>query len=587
MHCLSINSVNALNIMNPIPEIDNLEWGNPILRDTRSGPHRMKSAKPNDIFWEFYRANKGSLNEVGIVVFRNGGDWMVNWWERGGEFVRPVIRAITAGPHDALPLVPLVNETGFKPWQPKQVQIIIASMKEYGASLNADGTGVGKTFETLGATREFDRRLCVICPKTIIPDWQRAAHLMGVRLAGVYGWEWMKTGKTMFGHWEMIPKPTKKQPDRMVRGDFKWVLPDDVDLVFDEVHRAAGMDTQNAHIVIRAKKQGYRIYALSATIADDPTKMNAIGQVLGLHTGGRSFYNWMAAHGVAQELIPIPGGRKITVWKFRGSADHLKAIHHDIFPRKGCRIRAEQIADFPETQIIAQAYEMEESSEIAREYDRMRAEIDRIKSSREENKQACILTEILRARQKVEYLKIPLIVSLTRDYMEEGNSVILAVNFLETLEELTKQLKITSIIAGVSSGKRIIDGYSENRRRDAIDDFQANKTHILAGILAAMREGISLHDIHGGHPRVNLISPPQSSFILKQVLGRPHRAGGMSPSIQRILFAGDTIEEQVCEGLATKLDRLDLLMDGDLNEGIFPAGYSEMRPNEEDDGPPP
>lgn len=570
--------------MIPIPEIDNLNWSDPILRDTRNGPHRMKKATPNDQFWAFYRENKLLLAEAGITIFKGGGEWTVNWWAREDEFVRPVLTPIGESEDNSpLPVVPLVNETLLKSWQIGQVQIIVAAMKEYQSSLNADGTGVGKTFETLGAARESGRRLLVICPKSIVPDWQRAAHYMGVRLAGVYGWEWVKTGKTMFAHWEMIPKPTKKEPNKKVRGDFVWVLPDDVDLVFDEVHRASGMGTQNAHIVTRAQIQGYRIYMLSATIADNPTKMNAIGRVLGLHGGGRDFYNWMARHGVVRELIPV-SGRKIEVWKFRGSARHLQAIHKAIFPKKGCRLRADEIADFPETQIIAKAYEMEEAGDISKEYERMREEIDRILASRDlENKQACILTEILRARQKVEYLKIPLIVSLTRDYIEEGNSVILAMNFLETLEELARQLKITSIIAGVTSGKRIISGYSENKRRDAIDDFQANKTNITAGILAAMREGISLHDIHGGHPRVSLISPPQSSFILKQVLGRPHRAGGKSPSIQRILFAADTIEEQVCEGLATKLDQLDILMDGDLQEGIFPAGYSEMRPQAEED----
>jgi hypothetical protein len=562
--------------------IDNLQWGEPFTRDTKKGPKVLKVAPPNEAFWDLYRVFKDKLQAAGITLFRNGGDWSVNWWQRNGVFVRPEIGNVEIGVKDkTLELLPLVNETNLKPWQPKQVQIICASMKRYGVSLNADGTGVGKTFETLAAIRETGRRAVVICPKTIVPDWQRAAHKMGVKLAGVHGWEWVKTGKTFFGHWDIVKCPTKKNPNKTKRGDFIWVLPDDVDLVFDEVHRASGMDTQNAHLLIRAKKQKYRIYALSATIADDPTKMNAIGQMLDLHEGGKGFYNWMCQHGVRREEIRV-GGRVITLWKFRGNADHLKTIHHDIFPMKGCRIRANEIADFPETQIVAKAYEMEEAGAIRREYDRMKAEIERIMASKDtENKQACILVEILRARQRVEYLKIPLMVSLTRDYIEEGNSVILAVNFLETLGELVKQLEITSIICGISSGKKIIPGYTENRRQNAIDDFQSDSSRIVGGILAAMREGISLHDMNGDHPRVNLISPPQSSFQLKQVLGRPQRAGGKSPSIQRILFAADTIEEQVCESLATKLDKLDLIMDGDLQDGIFPPGYSDMRPDED------
>ena len=48
--------------------------------------------------------------------------------------------------------------------------------------------------------------------------------------------------------------------------------------------------------------------------------------------------------------------------------------------------------------------------------------------------------------------------------------------------------------------------------------------------------GVSLHDLHGGHPRMSIISPTWSGQDLKQVLGRIHRAGSKTPAIQKIVF---------------------------------------------------
>ena len=555
-----------------IPEIENLQWGENKMVETRNGPCIVRSAPPSAQFWNLWNEHKDALQAAGLSISKYGGEWTVNHWQRGEEFLYPALPEISSDVEEPLELLPLVNESNLKPWQPFAVQVCCAAMKRYQVCLNADGTGVGKTFETLGVARERNRRLLVICPKGITVDWVRAAHLMGVEIF-TFGWEWMKTGKTPFGYWEMKGKKKVK---------FKWTVPDDMDIVFDEAQRSASISTQNAELVISAKNQEYPMILLSATIANDPTKMRATGYALGLHRDGREFYDWMIKHGVKQQEF-MAGGRTIKVYKFMGSARHLQAIHKSIFPAKGCRRTAESLgAQFPATQVFAKAYDMEEEIAIREEYELMHERVNMLMMDKtKDDKQACILVEILRARQRVELLKVPLFVSLTKDYIEEGNSVFIAVNFVETLSELASQLKITSIISGLSSGKKIIPNYNEFARRNAMDDFQSNKVNIIAGIIAACREGISLHDLHGGHPRVGLFMPTPSAFHLKQLVGRLHRAGGMSPSFQNIVFAANTVEEDVARNLATKLDSMSLIIDGDLQKGIFPAGYSDMRPMED------
>lgn len=555
--------------MSTIPELSELAWSDVKCVNTRRGPAIVKSAPPTEQFWNLWRQHKEALKLAGFSVGKFGPDFSVSWWAQGEEFIMPEINDTPEAPVFTMPeLPPLQNSTGLLSYQPSLVSNIVYAM-QHGNSLNGCGTGIGKTFITLAAARELNLKLLIVCPKTITDDWKEAATKMGVELVGVYGWEWIKTGKTPFLHWNTrrVKKQVGKdwvlvdQKDRMI-----WNIQDGVAVVFDECHRAANDGTQNSKMVQLAVECNVPIFALSATIADNPTKMRAIGYALRLHQNGKDYFDWMKAHGVTQGRFG---------YQFQGGARHLLAIHKSIFPKKGIRVRAEQLGDaFPKTQILAKAYNMDESEEISEVYADMMARCAELEVAEMDasSRMANILVEILRARQRVELLKVPLMVQLSKDYMEEGNSIVLAVNFRETLQELIKRLSIESVVMG---------GQKPEHRRDMIAKFQANETNVLAGIIKACREGLNLHDIHGGHPRVSLIQPTPSAFDLRQVLGRVWRAGGKTPSIQRILFAKDTVEEDICRSLATKLDSLDLLMDGDLQRGVFPTTYSTMRPQTE------
>lgn len=552
---------------NTIDEIENLDWSEPKLIKTRGGEKMVKSAEPNEGFWNLWRDYKEEMRTAGFSIGKWGGQWRVDWWQNEGQFKTLVLPDGEEPTEEWGPLPVLKDESNLLKYQVDVVRSLTLSMQKFKASLNGCGTGLGKTFMTLGVIRERGRKALIICPKNIVDDWKDAAKIVGVDLVGVYGWEWMKTGKTDFLRWTFRRVKRKVGNDYIlkdVKDQMEWTIPPDVDVVFDEVHRAAYPDTQNSKMVQQAKDYGLNIYGLSATIADTPVKMKAVGYILGLHKNGQDFVRWMSEHGVRMTRFGP---------EFSGTARHLRKLHHSIFPSRGVRLRAEQLgSEFPDTQILAKAYTIDESKEINSVYHEMMnrcAELEEQHAS-----SACILVEVLRARQRVELLKVPLMVDLARDYMEEGNSIFLSVNFRDTMKELIARLGVQSVIMG---------GQKYETRKDMIEKFQSNEVNIIAGIIKACREGISLQDLHGGHPRVSLIMPTPSSFDLKQVLGRVHRAKGKTPSIQRILFAKDTIEEDVCRGLATKLDQLEVIMDGDLQKGIFPASYSSMRPQKPDE----
>jgi superfamily II DNA or RNA helicase len=129
------------------------------------------------------------------------------------------------------------------------------------------------------------------------------------------------------------------------------------------------------------------------------------------------------------------------------------------------------------------------------------------------------------------------------------------VNFNDSIDTLKESFgnEVIALIRG--------DQTDEDRERN-IAAFQADKARILIANLKAGGVGVSLHDLHGKFPRTALICPGWSAVDLKQALGRVWRSGGKTPSIQRILFAAGTVEEQVAAKLDIKLRNLSLLNDG-------------------------
>jgi len=213
---------------------------------------------------------------------------------------------------------------------------------------------------------------------------------------------------------------------------------------------------------------------------------------------------------------------------------------------------------FPETLIHARAFDMDSAREIANEYEELCNRIEELRM--QENFSANVLAEQTRARQRIEMLKAPAVASLCRDLVEEGNSVFIAVNYTETREWLMNELETDCAIYG---------GQNELERRGAIDSFQNDKARIIIGITQACREGLNLHDTKGKYPRISLIMPTPSAYDLKQVLGRVHRAGGQSKSVQYIIYAAQVpIEEDTCNSLDGKLKRMDLLADGMIDPSI-------------------
>lgn len=426
----------------------------------------------------------------------------------------------------------------------------------YGFTLTGDGRyllddftvthNTGKTYSAVAVARELGMRIAVVCPKAVITPWNKIIKKhFGMTPEFVLNYESVKSGKYKnIGKWVKVSKISTRER-------FEWTVHKNTLIIFDESHRLKGLNTQNSEIAIAAKQQGYRILCCSATNAINPLELKAVGFILGLYKRGK----WTAY------LRENDCDQGRFGWQFNGDRTVLAKLHGDLFLERGIRLKREDIPGFPECELIAEAYNIDESSEstIKNLYKEMDRELEllRIKSKNTAEYKINAMVVQMRCLQKAELLKVPLFVDIVEEAIEDGMSVAVFVNFTDTLHALAKRLNTNCLVWG---------GNKNQEERDKnIEAFQSDRSRVILLNSAAGGAGVSLHDINGTFPRMSVISPSNSVVTFKQVLGRIHRDGSKSKAVQKIVYVANTEEEDVCDRLQSKLHNLDAINDGDLS----------------------
>jgi superfamily II DNA or RNA helicase len=427
----------------------------------------------------------------------------------------------------------------------------------YGFSLDGDGRfllgdftvthNTGKTYTATAVARELDMDIMIVCPKAVKESWKRVIKnhfkLWG-KCVGIINYEALRTGKSD----NMFASYVKRRDTH--RKEFVWKVPKNTLIVWDEAQKLKNAKTKNSEMCMAALKQGYKMLFCSATMATNPLELRTVGQCIQLFKNNKQYYEWAYAHGVTRGRFGL---------EFRGNVDALKKLSNDIFVNRGVRLNRDSIPNFPESQIIAECYEMdkEDQDKINSAYEEMQLELLKIEKLLKKDKKSTELTAILRSRQKIEMIKVPLFVEMVEEALENNMSVVVFCNFSETIEALSQRLNTKCIVNGEAK-------YAKTRQQ-SIDDFQADKQRVILINLAAGGAGLSLHDVTGKYPRLALISPSYSAVNMRQATGRVWRDSAKSKSIQKIVFVSGTVEEKVCNSVNQKLANLDLLNDGDMN----------------------
>jgi superfamily II DNA or RNA helicase len=347
------------------------------------------------------------------------------------------------------------------------------------------------------------------------------------------------------------PLKLKKEPESVKyikkrKHEYKFYLPKDTLVIFDEAHRCKNWSSQTSSLLIAISKCDCKIMMLSATLTDKIDCFKPFGIVLDFYKVLEGYRPWIKS----KEII-----NKIKYKDWEEEKKRLDIVHNAVFPQYGSRMKIKELGNlFPSNTITANSYFLDDHLKVEELYKEINKEIEDIHNLEKKSK---ALGVIIRNRMRIEMLKVTLFMELTNEALESGYSVVIFVNYIGTLEYLCYHMKCDCIIKG---GQELED------RDNMIKDFQANKKKLIIVMQQAGGVGISLHDIHGAHPRMSIISPSWSGQEMRQTLGRIHRAGSKTPAIQKIVYVAQTYEEQLCNIIKTKLRNIDALNDGDLSE---------------------
>lgn len=474
----------------------------------------------------------------------------------------------------------LTNEiiSKLRPWQPEPVRHLVGLLQSGQNCVDASDCGVGKTFSACAVMSALGLSSVAVVPKIAVSQWQDAAEHFEDTIS-VVGYEKLRTGRSPFGTWENMPQGDE---DRdyfqcqccQLRVDFdnfqpcychplgihcvvnkrkpwdygKFSFHPKVEFViFDEIQRCTALNSLNADILIAAKRQNLRVLGLSATLASSPLQFRALGYMLGLFGAPQGFVPWARRYGVRYDLNFHGLHWAVGAEKQLGV---MRDIRSSIIPSRGVRVSTADIPGFPEVDIQAELYDLDDDARKE-----MAAALNSIAEQAAKH-QSTALVEESSAAQRVEMLKVPLAVELAGDYLEKGYSIGIFVNFRRTMEELMLRLKCDCIIDGSTAGVK-------NRAKN-IEAFQTHRSRVILINVAAGGAALSLPDLDGEHPRAGLVMPGYSAEKLRQVFGRFPRANSKSRSLYRVLLAAKTGDIKIHRALRAKLNCMDALNDADL-----------------------
>lgn len=459
----------------------------------------------------------------------------------------------------------MIDTTNLLEPQFKHVQRLIDSLYINGFALDMSETGTGKSYSAAAVAREMNRPVVLICPKAVIPQWTKILKIFNVTPKVSINYELIGRGNTKYMKWKKLPDLMTpwKEDAKDERPEFTFEK--NALVILDEGHKCKGAHSSNSKMMVSLADQGYKVLVASATLATTPMEMKAVGFLSQLHKL-YNFTDFCRVHGAT--LLPRYGALEFNLESPEAKRG-MMLLNDYLFNIRKCasRLTVDDFGTlFPESHIVADAYDLGANSpKVQAAYDEMDAEIAKL-DERTSNYSEHIFAIMMEARRKSELLKVPLFVDMLEDLFDEGKSVVLFLNFEDS---------VNAVVSRLSKMKKfkdqigfIIGGQHHKARQKDIDDFNSDKKRVMVANIKAGGVGISMHDLNGNHPRASIISPNFSAFELVQALGRVWRQGGKTKSYQNIVFAANTIEEHACRRVQARINNLSTLNDADLRDGI-------------------
>jgi superfamily II DNA or RNA helicase len=426
------------------------------------------------------------------------------------------------------------------------VENLRKSLEKYSRVLDTSETGTGKTYTSVFVCKQENLIPFIICPKIVIYNWKKVLNNAEIKKYFITSYE--KFHNLKYHDEQNIEHEFKLIKKKKIKKDNENIISYEYDesvdiednknkiIIYDEVHKCKNINTINSKILLELTKiKNIKLLLLSATLLDRHTYFIHVGYVLKIYDSVQKGRMWL------NNIIKKYGHGNEAYGIFM-SINNIYASRMKLIDCLGDNIF--------QNDIYTRCEKMDSWELIEKEYENINIIV---KQLQENKKKANVLSRILFCRQQIELLKIPTFIKLTNEYIENGNSVVIFVNFTQTLLNLATELNTDCICYG---------GISEVLINKNINDFVENKKRVIICNIKKSTIGISLHDTIGNFPRISLISPTWSAIELLQAFGRIYRSGIKSHSKQYILFCSNTYEEKIAENIKAKIKNIAMFNDG-------------------------
>jgi superfamily II DNA or RNA helicase len=438
--------------------------------------------------------------------------------------------------------------------------------KNNNAILDGSYTGTGKTYTTSAICKEVNRRPFIICLKSNISTWERVLKIFDVDPIAVVNYDLVRTGK-YYKDGEITKCPYLVRDKTRFKWDFSEIGKKNMVMVFDEVHVCKNKGTLNSKLLTSCK--AIKTIMLSATLCDKIEDFGVFGMMLAFYSTVGVGKNWMQ-NVIRRERCRLESKDKNT------KSFVTNILHREIYNMKGSRMSLEDIGnDMSKDQINIECYTISKTARL--KIDKLYEDITDQKRKMEEinentndisdkipkNKKASALQAITYKREKIENLKSDIILEQAYSYYESRKSVVIFVNYRSSHDIICKGFDKIDVEYAEIHGRQ-----TSEERDINIQMFQRNEVRIMVAMSKAGGTSISLDDTTGKFPRVSIISPSYSVLDLVQSLGRIRRSNTKSPTIQKIVYCSDTIEEHIAAKVREKEEIVNLTT-GESSTKIF------------------
>lgn len=447
-------------------------------------------------------------------------------------------------------------------YQEKHVLKLLEILLNKKIAIDTSDTGIGKTYIAAAICRELERRPIIICPKTLIYNWKCILDFFEVKEYDIVNYETIKNGKTYADEKYNIRKKSKYIKSIDIDENktiYNWNVPKDSIIILDEVHRCKHVNTNNGRLLMSFKeliKIDIPVLMLSATICEKYTDVKIPFYLFNFIENTKDFNKYIKILKNKYHSCRIKKrDYKEREDEYKIAKDNVQSmIIYEEIKEYTSRIKIKDLGDnFPKNQWCGQQFIAEETEKISEAYEEISKLMEALKNNPGKNH----LARIQKLKQEIELRKVPIFIEQTQLYLEENKSVIIFVNYLDTLYILINELNIKCKIHG---------SQTIEERQNMINLFQSNEEKVIICQIRAGGVGIGLHDIGGNNPRAVLLNYPVSASDLLQALGRAPRSGAKSPVIQRIIFVANVdYEKKIMENINKKLRNISAINDGDLN----------------------